>query len=728
MSTRPLRRTLLWLACALCAARLAEAQFPPFEVVYEFGDEVSYPGPLIEASDGNFYGTTSVGGVYNRGTIFRMTRDYRLSILYTFSGAFDGGYPVGQLLQASDGHLYGATYRNGAYDQGILYRITLDGEFTILHAFNLAVDGRYPTGSLVQGTDGLLYGTTTGGGCCSAPIDQGMAFRSTLDGIVTVLHRFAGGMNDGWFPGPLIQAADGNLYGKTWMGGYFNLGVLFRMTPAGDVTIMHRFTEGMPSDSGNATSRTLAQGIDGNIYGNYGCFAGIFRMTLQGVFSHLTSLPGSCTYSGPPFVELLAGRDGLLYATTSGATYVVGLTGEASTLRSDHSPGFANLMQSINGHLYGAAYDYARHRAQIVRITPRAGQVTKAGATSIADAAVRVSWSPVANAASYTVKRREPGGGDIVVATGVQALSFVDASTIKGRRYTYALTATNEFGEGIASYDVSIIAGRATAGDFNGDGAADPAIFRPSTGEWYVAGAPAAVTFGGAGDVPVAADYNGDGRVDIAVFRPSTGEWHIRGIGSVAWGASGDIPVPGYYRGGDAVDLAVYRPATGTWYIRGMPAIAWGLAGDRPAPADYDGDGLTDVAVLRTSLTYNPADGWYIRYATGAGRYVGLCCGADPVPGDYDGDGQTDLGVFHAASGGWYIQPSTGGERSTLWGGGTDQVVPADYNGDGLTDIAVFRESTGEWYVLLTGSKTGSPTGWQFRFGGSGDIPVQKRP
>jgi hypothetical protein len=117
--------------------------------------------------------------------------------------------------------------------------------------------------------------------------------------------------------------------------------------------------------------------------------------------------------------------------------------------------------------------------------------------------------------------------------------------------------------------------------DYNGDGRSDPAVWRPSTGVWWLRGI-GSVQWGRPGDVPVPADYNGDGQADLAVWRPSTGVWWLRGIGSVQWGRSGDRPVLGDYDGDGRVDLAVWRPATGVWWIRGGTAAQWGLAGDVP--------------------------------------------------------------------------------------------------------------------------------------------------
>ncbi|MDQ4133459.1 MAG: PQQ-dependent sugar dehydrogenase [Actinomycetota bacterium] len=139
-----------------------------------------------------------------------------------------------------------------------------------------------------------------------------------------------------------------------------------------------------------------------------------------------------------------------------------------------------------------------------------------------------------------------------------------------------------------------------TVGDYDRDGDTDVAVFRPSTGTWFVQGGPT-TAFGTSGDIPVPADYNGDADTDVAVFRPSSGIWFVQGGPITAFGTSGDIPVPADYDGDGDTDIAVYRPSTGTWFVLGGDTTAWGTSGDVPVPGDYDGDGDDDVAVFRPS-------------------------------------------------------------------------------------------------------------------------------
>ncbi|MCP4213942.1 MAG: hypothetical protein GY765_04755, partial [bacterium] len=212
--------------------------------------------------------------------------------------------------------------------------------------------------------------------------------------------------------------------------------------------------------------------------------------------------------------------------------------------------------------------------------------------------------------------------------------------------------------------------------DFDGDGTADIAIYRPSNSRWCVKDSPS-VTWGASGDIPVSGDYDGDGYTDYAIFRPSTGRWCIMGQPSIAYGTSTDIPVPGDYDGDGTTDIAIFRPSTGRWCVMGQPSVAWGTSTDVPVPADYDGDGDTDIAIFR------PSNG---RWCIMGQPSVAYGTSTDiPVAADYDGDGDVDIAIFRPSTGRWCVM----GQPSEAWGTSTDIPIPADYDGDGDADFAI---------------------------------------
>ena len=311
----------------------------------------TFYAPLVEASDGTFYGIATSGGDDGDGTIFKITSAGVFTRLHSFSGGNDGADPAGPLVQGVDGNFYGTTPWGGAGHCGTVFRVTPNGDLTTLHAFT-GEDGSQPFGGLIQGSDGWFYGAADGGG---AYLNGGTVFKVSTSGAFSVLHSFLSHDTDGSRPNaPLVLGDDGNFYGTTEYGGSSGDGTVFKITPAGAVTILHSFSDGA---DGRAPQNGLVSGVDGNFYGN--TYTTIFKITPEGVLTTLRSI--SCS-------GLMRGGDGNFYGTTPGPSGVYGGTifrispeGVFTTL---YSFAFASqesvgvyprngLLQGSDGGLYG---------------------------------------------------------------------------------------------------------------------------------------------------------------------------------------------------------------------------------------------------------------------------------------------------------------------------------------------------------------------------------------
>ncbi len=234
-----------------------------------------------------------------------------------------------------------------------------------------------------------------------------------------------------------------------------------------------------------------------------------------------------------------------------------------------------------------------------------------------------------------------------------------------------------------------ILSGQIVPADYDGDSITDIASF--VNGNWMIRrssdGQTQALSWGTSGDIPVTGDYDGDGKAELAIYRPSTNTWWILQSSNSAYtttgfGAAGDIPVQGNYDGDNKTDIAVYRPSTGVWHILGSSSgyytIQWGAASDIPVPADYDGDGKTDCAVFRGA-----AGTWYIYKSSAPGQYIAQGWGNygdQPVPADYDGDGKADLSVWRPTTGMWHTtRSSDSGYQYQTLGAVGDTAVPSAY-------------------------------------------------
>ena len=214
-------------------------------ILYSFGafasDGIQPEAPLVEGTDGNFYGTTVNGGanictvvfegIERCGTIFRMTPAGGVTIVHSFGRtASEAIAPQGPLIQGKDGNFYGTTASGGGgrcggyFGCGTVYRMTPTGVVTILHAFsvNSRTDGYGPSPYLLQAADGNFYGTTGSGGDVGGGNDLfGTIFRLTPTGVKTTLYSFGPSEEPTNPVGGLIEASDGMLYGLTAYGKYF---------------------------------------------------------------------------------------------------------------------------------------------------------------------------------------------------------------------------------------------------------------------------------------------------------------------------------------------------------------------------------------------------------------------------------------------------------------------------------------------------------------------------
>jgi uncharacterized repeat protein (TIGR03803 family) len=188
-----------------------------------------YPvAALVQVPNGNLYGTTYHGGSHGFGTVFEITPSGTLTTRHSFRGELkDGEYPAG-LIQAADGNVYGTASGGANNNAGTVFKITPSGTLTTLYSFcsqSLCTDGEYVQAGLVQATDGDFYGTTSGAGTPG----NGTVFKITLSGTLTTLHSFDGADGSDPYAG-LVQATDGNFYGTTSSGGVNGRGTVFSLS------------------------------------------------------------------------------------------------------------------------------------------------------------------------------------------------------------------------------------------------------------------------------------------------------------------------------------------------------------------------------------------------------------------------------------------------------------------------------------------------------------------
>ncbi len=362
-----------------------------YEVLRAFTSGGSNPlGPVIQAGDGNFYGTTSSGGATGGGTVFKLTPLGVLTTLHSFDCSTEGCAPTAGLVQASDGNLYGATTSGGPSNGGSVFKVSLAGAFTVLRFLDCSKEGCAPRNGFVQGSDGKLYGTAGQGG----PGGAGSVFKITTAGVLTTMRSFNCNTAACGPLAGLVQASDGNFYG-TMEGGAAGGGTVFKITPGGALTTLHSFDCG-----GNdcLPRATLIQASDGNLYGTTegGGAAGggtVFRISLAGVFTALHSF--DCNTEGCfPQAGVIQVSDGIFYGTTSfggatggGTVFKIASAGDVTvtTLHSfdcstEGCQPFAPLVRALDTNFYGTTtYGGLQSRGAVFKMTAE-GAVTTVSA------------------------------------------------------------------------------------------------------------------------------------------------------------------------------------------------------------------------------------------------------------------------------------------------------------------------------------------------------------
>ncbi len=379
--SRPFRWVFmsLTLTCALAWLETRPDASASEQTLRSFGgirfkDGQGPGGRLIQSVDGAMYGVTSNGGADGQGTIFKADLDGTgYAVVHQFDGSADGSHPEGDLVQGVDGAFYGTTSSGGPTGYGTIFKVMPDGtDFVVLHSFegdtNLVVAFRYTSSSLMQGRDGVLYGTA----CSLYAANQ--IFKLNPDGTgFQILGTIASPRGEQVNPG-LLQGADGGLYGVTQDGGAFGMGTIYRLKTDGtEFEVLYDFG-GVQGDAAHPQD-ALIQAAGGKLYGTTGAgganaLGTVFEINPDGTgYQVIYSLDVPSFYGAGTQQGLLLAADGMFYSTTFGGGDASGavfrLDPEDDSFELLHSfssnaddgegPGGA-LIQASDGDLYGTTY------------------------------------------------------------------------------------------------------------------------------------------------------------------------------------------------------------------------------------------------------------------------------------------------------------------------------------------------------------------------------------
>jgi len=343
------------------------AQAQTFKTLYNFtgSSDGGYPyASLIGDSAGNLYGTTAIGGTSGNGTVYKLSKSGKETVLYSFTGGSDGGTPLFGLTRDTAGNIYGTTELGGDSGVGTVFELSKSGKETVLHSFTGGTDGCYPVGGLLRDTSGNWYGTAEECGASGV----GTLFKISKNGTFTVLSGF-GGAPDGAYPAfttPLIDKA-GNLWGVTEEGGVYNSGTVYELSKSGKMNVIYSFQGG--TTDGCDVFGTPIMDKRGNLYGTANACGPshvgiVWKVSKKGKETILHSFAAGQSDGSEPIGGVITDSKGNLYGTTYqggsanlGTAYRLSKNGTITLLHtftgSDGDYLYSGLIRDSAGSLYG---------------------------------------------------------------------------------------------------------------------------------------------------------------------------------------------------------------------------------------------------------------------------------------------------------------------------------------------------------------------------------------
>jgi len=388
------KTTYKLLMCILAAAAMApaQAQTATESVLHNFASNLPagwapWATPIRDSA-GNLYGTTIGGGTGGHGVVYKVDTAGHETILHSFTGGTDGGTPYGGVIRDSDGNLYGTAYGGGTAGAGVVYKLNPAGQEAVLYNFTGGADGGFPYAGVIRDSAGNLYGTASSGGSGFLQSGYGVVYKLSAAGQQTVLYTFTGGFDGGSpFAGVIADGA-GNLYGTAGYGGTEGKGVVYKLTAAGQESVLYSFTGGADGGYPNSVIRDSSGNLYGTTYGggNLAGFGVVYELNTAGHQTVLYSFTGGAD-GGSPESGVIRDASGNLYGTTHGggassAGVVYKLAGSQETVlysftgAADGSEPIAGVILDSAGNLYGATYGGGVARAGVVYKLDAAGQET----------------------------------------------------------------------------------------------------------------------------------------------------------------------------------------------------------------------------------------------------------------------------------------------------------------------------------------------------------------